>query len=65
MVTANLDNVKLEAAVLEPEVSARGFILTCSSTIEGDGVAITLGAGEKMYEVRGPSNAVKEQNALQ
>lgn len=53
MVTANLDKVKLEAAVLEPEVSARGFVLTCSSTIAGSGVELELGAGDKMYEVSG------------
>lgn len=51
MVTANLDNVKLEAAVLDPEISAMGFVLTCSATVEGDGVKLELGAGEKMYEV--------------
>lgn len=51
MVTANLDNVKLEAAVLDPEISAMGFVLTCSATVEGAGVELELGAGEKMYEV--------------
>lgn len=53
MVTANLDKVKLEAAVLEPEVSARGFVLTCSSTIAGPGVELELGVGDKMYDVSG------------
>lgn len=51
MVTANLDNVKLEAAVLDPEISARGFVLTCSATVEGEGVELELGVGERMYDV--------------
>lgn len=49
--TSNLDNVKLEAAVLDPAISAMGFVLTCSATVEGSGVELELGAGEKMYEV--------------
>ena len=53
MVTANLDKVNLEAAVLDPETSARGFVLTCSATVEGPGVELILGVGDKMYEVRG------------
>lgn len=52
MVTAKLENVKLGAAVLDPAVSAMGFVLTCSATVEGDGVELELGAGDKMYEVR-------------
>ena len=51
IVTANLDSVKLEAAVLDPEISAMGFVLTCSATVEGGGVELELGAGDKMYEV--------------
>lgn len=51
MVTSNLENVKLEAAVLDPDISARGFVLTCSATIEGTGVELELGVGDKMYEV--------------
>lgn len=52
MVTANLDNVKLEAAVLDPDISARGFVLTCSSTVAGPGVELEIGVGDKMYDVR-------------
>lgn len=52
MVTANLDNVKLEAAVLDPDISARGFVLTCSSSVSGPGVELEIGVGDKMYEVR-------------
>ncbi|CAM9675528.1 unnamed protein product [Hapterophycus canaliculatus] len=52
MVTANLDNVELEAAVLDPEISARGFVLTCSATVAGPGVALELGVGDKMYEAQ-------------
>ncbi|CAM9555179.1 unnamed protein product [Ectocarpus sp. 4 AP-2014] len=52
MVTANLDNVKLEAAVLDPAISARGFVLTCSSTVAGPGVELELGVGDKMYEAQ-------------
>lgn len=51
MVTANLDNVKLEAAVLDPDISARGFVLTCSSTVAGPGVELEIGVGDKMYDV--------------
>lgn len=51
MVTAKLENVKLDAAVLDPAVSAMGFVLTCSATVEGGGVELELGAGDKMYEV--------------
>lgn len=51
--TANLDNVHLEAAVLDPDISARGFVLTCSATVEGPGVELILGVGDKMYDVRG------------
>lgn len=50
--TANLGNVELQAAVLDPETSAKGFVLTCSATIKGPGVEMELGAGEKMYDVR-------------
>lgn len=56
MATANLDNVQLEAAVLDPEISAMGFVLTCSATVKGDGVELELGAGEKMYEVSVQNN---------
>eukprot|EP00904_Undaria_pinnatifida_P006638 jgi/Undpi1/3103/HiC_scaffold_15.g06477.m1 len=52
IVTANLDSVKLEAAVLDPEISAMGFVLTCSATVEGGGVELELGAGDKMYEAQ-------------
>ncbi|CAM9315640.1 unnamed protein product [Scytosiphon promiscuus] len=52
MVTANLDNVKLEAAVLDPDISARGFVLTCSATVAGPGVALELGVGDKMYDAQ-------------
>ena len=49
--TANVENISFEAAVLDPAVSAKGFVLTCSATVNGDGVKLELGAGEKMYEV--------------
>lgn len=52
MVSANLDNVELEAAVLDPDISARGFVLTCSSTVVGPGVELEIGVGDKMYDVR-------------
>lgn len=58
MVTNNLENVELEAAVLDPDISARGFVLTCSATIRGEGVEMELGVGDKMYDVSaGPSVA--------
>lgn len=60
MVTANLDNVKLEAAVLDPEISARGFVLTCSATVAGPGVALELGVGDKMYDVRNRCRIAKK-----
>lgn len=62
MVTANLDQVKLEAAVLDPDISAMGFVLTCSATIEGPGVELELGAGDKMYEVSLASPAFPASN---
>lgn len=52
MVTANLGNVELDAAVLDPDISARGFVLTCSATVAGPGVELELGVGDKMYDVR-------------
>lgn len=51
MVTANLGNVELDAAVLDPDISARGFVLTCSATVAGPGVELILGVGDKMYDV--------------
>lgn len=51
MVTAKVENVELQAAVLDPEVTARGFVLTCSATVKGPGVALKLGAGDEMYDV--------------
>lgn len=51
MVTANLGNVALDAAVLDPDISARGFVLTCSATVAGPGVELELGVGDKMYDV--------------
>lgn len=58
MVTANLGNVKLDAAVLDPDISARGFVLTCSATVAGSGVELELGVGDKMYDVRMPFSLV-------
>eukprot|EP00611_Tribonema_gayanum_P026779 TRINITY_DN6462_c0_g1_i1.p1 TRINITY_DN6462_c0_g1~~TRINITY_DN6462_c0_g1_i1.p1 ORF type:complete len:167 (+),score=40.24 TRINITY_DN6462_c0_g1_i1:43-543(+) len=52
MVVQGGDNVHLEAAVLDPEVTAQGFVLTCSATVTGEGVVIQLGAGEAMYEAQ-------------
>eukprot|EP00752_Nemacystus_decipiens_P010008 g8923.t1 len=52
MVTANLGNVELDAAVLDPDISARGFVLTCSATVAGPGVELELGVGDKMYDAQ-------------
>lgn len=64
MVSANLNNVKLEAAVLDPDISAMGFVLTCSATVDGPGVELELGAGDKMYEVSVASRKDTEYHPL-
>mmetsp|Transcript_5482 Transcript_5482/g.8759 ORF Transcript_5482/g.8759 Transcript_5482/m.8759 type:complete len:184 (-) Transcript_5482:9-560(-) len=51
-VKAGLNNIKLDAAVLDPAVSARGFILTCSSSVVGPGVEMELGKHEEMYDAQ-------------
>ena len=34
------------------QVTQQGFILTCSASIKGEGVALELGAGERMYDAQ-------------
>jgi ferredoxin len=52
LVTSGLENVELDAAILDPEVSAQGFVLTCSASIKGEGVELLLGQHENMYEAQ-------------
>ena len=44
------ENIELEAAVLDPETTKKGFLLSCSARIAGDDVSLLLGVGEDMYE---------------
>ncbi len=44
------DNVELEAAILDPETTEKGFLLSCSARVAGDGISLLLGVGEEMYE---------------
>ena len=50
LVTANIDSVELDAAVLDPETTGKGFILTCSARVKGEGVELTLGQHTNMYD---------------
>ena len=44
------ESFELDAAVLDEETTAKGFILTCSSRVTGEGLVLALGVGEDMYE---------------
>jgi ferredoxin len=50
LVTANQDAISYDAAVLDPETTAKGFILTCSTRVTGPGVELVLGQHEGMYD---------------
>lgn len=43
------ENIELEAAVLDPETTEKGFVLACSAKLKGD-CSLLLGVGEDMYE---------------
>jgi ferredoxin len=43
-------NIELEAAILDPDTTAKGFVLSCSARIKGAGVSLLLGVGDAMYE---------------
>jgi len=49
-VTQNQANIAYDAAVLDPETTEKGYILTCSTRVIGEGVEIVLGKHEEMYE---------------
>mgnify|MGYP006091541065 CR=1 FL=1 len=49
LVIEGRENVELEAAVLDEETTAKGFILTCSSNIKGP-VKMVIGVGDAMYD---------------
>ena len=42
--------IELEAAVTDPETTAKGYVLSCSARVVGEGVNLILGLGEEMYE---------------
>lgn len=49
LLAAGID-APLGCRVLDDETTEKGFILTCSSRVVGDGLTIKLAAGEDMYE---------------
>ena len=44
------ESIELEAAVLDPETTEKGFVLACSAKVRGDNISLLLGVGEDMYE---------------
>jgi ferredoxin len=46
----NINAVKLDAAVFDPETTAKGYILTCSSRVKGDDLVLILNQHAEMYE---------------
>jgi len=40
----------MEAAITDPETTEKGFILSCSARVVGEGVNLILGVGEDMYD---------------
>ena len=47
-----LEHIELEAAILDEEISAQGYVLTCCARISGPGVKLELGMGEILYEAQ-------------
>ncbi|CAM9623717.1 unnamed protein product [Chrysoparadoxa australica] len=52
LVEKGMESVSLDAAVLDPEVTAKGFILTCSARITGPSVELLSGQNEQMYDAQ-------------
>ena len=64
LVVQGQSNIELEAAVLDEETTKKGFILTCSSKVNGEGVKLILGQHEKMYDSQ-YGNFVKDHASFQ
>ena len=52
LVEKGMEHIELEAAILDPAVTAQGFVLTCSAHLTGSGVRMKLGVGEEFYEAQ-------------
>ena len=52
LVEKGMENIELEAAILDPKVTAQGFVLTCSAHLTGSGVRMKLGVGDEFYEAQ-------------
>ena len=50
-IKAGRESVELEAAILDPDATEKGFVLTCSSRVVGEGVELLLGCADKMYDL--------------
>ena len=64
LVVQGQTNVELEAAVLDEETTKKGFVLTCSSKVKGEGVKLLLRQHEKMYDSQ-YGNFVKDHASFQ
>jgi len=52
LVTSGLENIEFGPAVLDPTVTEKGFILTCSVSVNGPGVKLELNKHEEMYDAQ-------------